>query len=64
MGIISISQILVVWFIPESPRWLLFHYKVERAKKLLTKIAKVNNKDVEIDIKIVEGRKVLLSTVR
>ena len=39
LGLISISQILVVLFIPESPRWLLFHYKVEKAKKPLTTIA-------------------------
>jgi OCT family organic cation transporter-like MFS transporter 4/5 len=57
LGLISISQILVVWFIPESPRWLLFHYKVEKAKKLLSTIAKVNNQDVDIDIKIVKRDK-------
>ena len=54
LGIISFSQVLVVWFIPESPKWLLYHYKIKRAQKLLSEIAKANGVDVDIKIKTVK----------
>ena len=57
LGIISFSQVLVVWFISESPKWLLFHYKLRRAQKLLSEIAKTNGVDVDIEIKTVQRQK-------
>ncbi|GFT50785.1 solute carrier family 22 member 3 [Nephila pilipes] len=43
--------------IPESPRWLLTRGKTERLKKLLTKAAEVNGKDVQEDIKNMDFHK-------
>ncbi|GFT45855.1 organic cation transporter protein, partial [Nephila pilipes] len=37
--------------IPESPRWLLTRGKTEKLKRLLTKAAAVNGRDVEEDIR-------------
>ncbi|CAG7723791.1 unnamed protein product [Allacma fusca] len=49
IGIISlipaIAMLCFVWgFLPESPRWLLSVGKVERAHKVLTKIARTNGR--------------------
>ena len=51
----TISIALTVFFIPESPRWLLSIYKIERAKEILSGIAKTNNKDVDIEVECVPG---------
>lgn len=36
------SLLLVNWFVPESPRWLILNKKTKKAEKLLTKICKIN----------------------
>ena len=57
IGVGSCIQIPLLWFIPESPRWLLSHHKIEQAKKLLSSIAKVNSENVDIDIKVRKRQK-------
>ena len=40
-----------VWlFLPESPRWLIANGKIEQAKNLITKAAKINNVKLSNDI--------------
>ncbi|GFS44249.1 organic cation transporter protein [Trichonephila inaurata madagascariensis] len=43
--------------LPESPRWLLTRGKIGKLKKLLTKAAAVNGRDVEEDIKNLDLQK-------
>ena len=50
----TISIALTVFFIPESPRWLLSTYKKERAQEVLSDIAKTNNKDVDIEVELLD----------
>ena len=49
----TISIALTVFFIPESPRWLLSTYKADRAQEVLSDIAKTNKKDVDIKVELV-----------
>ncbi|GFQ96155.1 organic cation transporter protein [Trichonephila clavata] len=43
--------------LPESPRWLLTRGKIGKLKKLLTKAAAVNGRDVQEDFKILDLQK-------
>jgi len=57
LGIISLAQVFVFWVIPESPKWLLDHYKLRTAQKLLSQIAKTNGVDVDIEVKTIKRQK-------
>ena len=53
----TISIALTVFFIPESPRWLLSTYRTQRAQKVLSDIAKTNNKDVDIEVTLTPAKR-------
>ncbi|XP_060580661.1 organic cation transporter protein-like, partial [Ruditapes philippinarum] len=42
----SMFILLSWWFVPESPRWLLSRGRVKKAERILTNMAKYNNKPV------------------
>ena len=48
----TISIALTVFFIPESPRWLLSTYRADRAQEVLSDIANTNKKDVDIKVEL------------
>ncbi|XP_071956989.1 organic cation transporter-like protein [Antedon mediterranea] len=45
-SVCPVPILIVYFFIPESPRWLLLKNKQKEAKAILQKIAKFNNKDL------------------
>lgn len=56
------GYILALFFIPESPRWLLSRGKKKEAVVILKKIAKVNGEDIIVsveDISVSKGEKIL-----
>ncbi|XP_063402940.1 solute carrier family 22 member 6-A-like [Mytilus trossulus] len=36
--------LLIIWFVPESFRWLVTHWKIQKAYEVIKRIAKVNDK--------------------
>ena len=58
IAVVSSLSTFLVYFLPESPRWLLVNYKVEKANKILQSIAKENKKKVTFDIEVVKAKKV------
>ena len=50
MGLISLSQIIFWFFIPESPRWLLAKNKLKEAEKVLQKAAKINKRELSVGL--------------
>ncbi|CAH0407459.1 unnamed protein product [Chilo suppressalis] len=45
-GFLSMFILTTMFIIPETPRWLIANQKGEEALELMTKIAKINNRDV------------------
>ena len=39
-----------LWFTPETPRWLVFHSRVNKARKVLCKVRHRYEVDEELDI--------------
>ena len=51
----SIVQVICVWFIPESPRWLIEHDRVEEATRILTKYhANGDSNDPIVELEVAE----------
>lgn len=44
----SILQLSFVWFVPESPRWMIAHGKIEKAHQTLAKVHANGNLDDEV----------------
>ncbi|WOO86159.1 Lactose permease [Vanrija pseudolonga] len=44
-GLPSIFQVFLIWFVPESPRWLVDHGKEDRARDVIAKYHCDNNYD-------------------
>lgn len=44
----SLFQIVFIWFVPESPRWLVAHGKPEKAREILCKYHGQGNTDDEL----------------
>ncbi|XP_028401281.1 solute carrier family 22 member 16-like isoform X2 [Dendronephthya gigantea] len=49
-AVIAIPVLFIYWLVPESPRWLLLNGKKEEAKKVLTKVAKMNKRPLPDDL--------------
>lgn len=47
ISIMSAPLILYIWFLPESPRWLIMKKKTEKAIKILESAAKMNKRPPE-----------------
>ncbi|XP_048190440.1 solute carrier family 22 member 14 [Perognathus longimembris pacificus] len=45
-GVPIFSLLSCIWFLPESPRWLMTRGKIEEAKKVLCYVARVNKKTI------------------
>ncbi len=43
-GVPSILMFVGMLFVPETPRWLVFHGKMEKAQQVLAKLHDTNNK--------------------
>ena len=50
---VTLLSFPIIYFLPESPRWLLSKYDISTARKILRQIAKENKKDVDIRINLV-----------
>ncbi|ODM94867.1 Solute carrier family 22 member 1 [Orchesella cincta] len=46
----AIAIYIYLWYLPESPRWLLSIGKHEQASKILYKIAEANNKSEDTSV--------------
>ncbi|KAL4804576.1 general substrate transporter [Aspergillus unguis] len=47
-GVPSICQLIFIWMVPESPRWLISKGKLERAKKILAYVHAQGDEDDEL----------------
>ena len=45
----SVTMFIGFLFLPESPRWLVFHGKSEKARQVLTKIRPAEEVDPELE---------------
>lgn len=54
-GLLGIFYLPYLWVMPESPRWLITRGRIDDAKKMLRKIAKMNKAEVDIDNMFQEG---------
>jgi hypothetical protein len=56
----ALVQMVAVWFLPESPRWLLANGKADQAKAFLIKYhANGNTEDTFVKLEFVEMHKVI-----
>ncbi|KAL4972635.1 general substrate transporter [Aspergillus desertorum] len=47
-GVPSVCQLVFIWFVPESPRWLISKGKFEKAKKILAYVHAQGDEDDEM----------------
>ncbi|CBF80355.1 hypothetical protein AN8347.2 [Aspergillus nidulans FGSC A4] len=47
-GVPSVCQLIFIWFVPESPRWLISKGKSEKAKKILAYVHAQGDEDDEL----------------
>ncbi|KAL4790564.1 general substrate transporter [Aspergillus venezuelensis] len=47
-GVPSVCQLVFIWFVPESPRWLISKGKLEKAKKILAYVHAQGDEDDEL----------------
>ena len=57
IAVLSILSIFLVYFLPESPRWLLVTYKTDDAKKIIMSIAEENKEKIDLEIEVIEKKK-------
>ena len=57
LAVLSSLSTSLVYFLPESPRWLLVTYRTDDARKVLEAIAEENKEKIEIKIEVVEKKK-------
>ena len=55
-GVLTLCLLVIVWFIKETPRWLLSKHKIHEAKTLLGIIAKTNSRKVDVSIRINQNK--------
>ena len=56
----TFTEILIIFFLPESPKWLLSKNKIKEAKAVLREIARVNGKREDFEIGVVVVHLLLL----
>ena len=57
LAVLSSLSTSLVYFLPESPRWLLVTYRTDDARKVLEAMAEENKEKIEIKIEVVEKKK-------
>ena len=55
LGILSFSQVLLLLHMPETAKWLLTNLKREEAESQLNEIARVNRKEITVEVELVKG---------
>ncbi len=48
-GVPSLLMLIGLVFMPESPRWLVFHGKEEKARKALAKVREATSVEIELE---------------
>ncbi|KAF8752945.1 Transporter [Rhizoctonia solani] len=50
MGLVPVLQMIIIWFLPESPRWLIAHGREEEAVRVLAKYHAINRGDLNDEL--------------
>ena len=62
-GVPSLCMFIGFLFLPESPRWLVYHGKEEKALKVLTKLRAAEDVDKELQDIVTDHKKYLNSKI-